>query len=132
VKPLTPIQQRLADGAARRIEDPDAPLEILFQHTVLCQTCLPFRDPGDEVRVWERLNGDVHLKVIAGEAMHPKLRRLVPLGLPFGPKARMILMHINQQALLGNELRRSRSRTRSRNSWSARWGSTATGAIWAS
>jgi Plasmid encoded RepA protein len=31
--------------------------------------------------------------------MHPEQGRLVPVGLPFGPKARMILMHINQQAL---------------------------------
>jgi len=31
--------------------------------------------------------------------MHPEKGRLVPLGLPFGPKARMILMHINQQAI---------------------------------
>ena len=23
---------------------------ILYQHTVLCQTCLPYRDPGDDVR----------------------------------------------------------------------------------
>ena len=48
---------------------------------------------------WERLNGNVHLEVNAGKAMHPDLGRLVALGLPFGPKARMILMHINQQAL---------------------------------
>ncbi len=95
----TPIQQRLIDGAVRNIEQPDEPQSLLFQHTVLCQTCLPFRDPGDEARTWERLNGNVHLKVLAGEAMHPDQGRLVPLGLPFGPKARMILMHINQQAL---------------------------------
>ena len=31
--------------------------------------------------------------------MHPDQGRLVPLGLPFGPKARMIIMHINQQSL---------------------------------
>jgi hypothetical protein len=60
---------------------------------------LPFRDPGDEIRTWERLNGMIHLEVNAGKAMHPEQGRLVPLGLPFGPKARMILMHINQQAL---------------------------------
>jgi hypothetical protein len=60
---------------------------------------MPFRDPGDEVRTWERLNGNVHLEVNAGKAMHPDKGCLVPLGLPFGPKARMILMHINQQAL---------------------------------
>lgn len=93
------IQQRLIDGAAFQIENPDEPQNYLFQHTVLCQTCLPFRDPGDEARTWERLNGNVHLKVLAGEAMHPEQGRLVPVGLPFGPKARMILMHINQQAL---------------------------------
>jgi hypothetical protein len=96
---LTPIQQRLVDGAARSTENPDEPQSILFQHTVLCQTCMPFRDPGDELRTWERLNGNVHLKVLAGEAMHPEKGCFVPLGLPFGPKARMILMHINQQAM---------------------------------
>ena len=95
----TPIEQRLIDGAAFRIENPDAAQSLLFQHTVLCQTYLPFRDPGDEARTWERLNGNVHLKVLAGEAMHPGQGRLVPIGLPFGPKARMILMDINQQAL---------------------------------
>lgn len=93
------IQKRLVEGAAFQIENPEEPQSILYQHTVLCQTCLPFRDPGDHARTWERLNGSVHLKVLAGEAMHPDKGCLVPVGLPFGPKARMILMHINQQAL---------------------------------
>lgn len=92
------IEQRLIEGAALA-GDTSAPRDILYQHTVLCQTCLPFRDPGDDVRTWERLNGGVHLKVLAGDAMHPDQGRLVPVGLPFGPKARMILMHINQMAL---------------------------------
>jgi Plasmid encoded RepA protein len=95
----TPIEKRLIEGAAYRVENPDEAQSLVFQHTVLCQTCLPFRDPGDEVRTWERLNGNVHLEVNAGKAMHPEQGRLVALGLPFGPKARMILMHINQQAL---------------------------------
>jgi Plasmid encoded RepA protein len=95
----TPIEKRLIDGAVYQMENPDEAQSLVFQHTVLCQTCLPFRDPGDEARTWERLNGNVHLKVLAGEAMHPEQGCLVPLGLPFGPKARMILMHINQQAL---------------------------------
>jgi hypothetical protein len=54
----TRIEQRLIDGAAFRIENPDEPQSLVFQHTVLCQTCLPFRDPGDQVRTWERLNGE--------------------------------------------------------------------------
>jgi hypothetical protein len=95
----TPIQKRLIDSAALSVEKPDS-RSLLYQHTVFCQTCLPYRDPGDEARTWERLNGDVHLKVLAGEAMHPEQNRLVPIGLPFGPKCRMVLMHINQRALI--------------------------------
>ena len=73
--------------------------ELLFQHTVLCQTCLPYRDPGDDVRTWERRNGRVHLKVLAGEALHPVLREFVQVGLPFGPKPRLLLAHLNAEAM---------------------------------
>jgi hypothetical protein len=97
MKGPSPIQQRLLNVAAIMIEEPE---NVLFQHSVFCQTCLPFRDPGDDVRVWERSNGRAHLKVLAGEAMHPREGRFVELGLPFGPKSRMILMHINQRALI--------------------------------
>ncbi|MGA9128073.1 MAG: replication protein RepA [Terracidiphilus sp.] len=90
------IELRLLDAVAN--DNDSAP--ILFQHTIFCQTCLPNRDPGDDVRLWERSNGKAHLEVLAGKAMHPREGRFVELGLPFGPKARMILMHINQRALL--------------------------------
>ena len=95
----SPIKTRIIEAAAAKVEKPDDSREILYQHTVLCQTGLPYRDPGDAARTWERLNGNVHLKVLAGEAMHPLQGRLVPVGLPFGSKARLILMHINQRAL---------------------------------
>jgi hypothetical protein len=95
----TPIQNRLMEAAARAAQEQDDQ-SILFQHSVFCQTCLPYRDPGDKVRVWERINGRSHLKVLAGEAMNPQEGRFVEMGLPFGPKARMILMHINQRALI--------------------------------
>lgn len=95
----TPIQNRLLEAAARYAQEQDDQ-SILYQHSVFCQTCLPYRDPGDDVRIWERVNGRAHLKVLAGEALHPKEERFVELGLPFGPKSRMILMHINQRALI--------------------------------
>lgn len=97
LKPLTPIKQRLTVSAARAANGSDE-AEALYQHTVLCQTCLPFRDPG-AARLWEQNNGYVTLQLQAGEAMHPLSHRFVQVGLPFGPKARMILMHINQCAL---------------------------------
>lgn len=95
----TRIQNRLLETAARCAQEQDDQ-SILYQHSVFCQTCLPYRDPGDGVRVWERSNGRAHLRVLAGEALHPKEERFVELGLPFGPKSRMILMHINQRALI--------------------------------
>ncbi len=89
----------MIDTAAFTVEQPDLQT-LLYQHTVFCQTSLPYRDPGEEARTWERLNGEVYLKVLAGEAMHPDLGRFVPVGLPFGPKCRMVLMQINQRALV--------------------------------
>jgi hypothetical protein len=94
--PQTLIQKRLIDTAG--LLD-DGKQDVTFQHSILCQTSLPYRDPGDDVRVWERLNGTAHLEVLAGKAMHPELGRLVPLGLPFGPKTRLILAHVNAEAL---------------------------------
>jgi hypothetical protein len=94
----TIIEKRVIDTAGLLAES-DEKQPVTFQHTILCQTCLPYRDPGDDVRVWERLNGDAHLEVLAGKAMHPEQGRLVPLGLPFGPKPRLVLAHVNAEAL---------------------------------
>jgi hypothetical protein len=51
------------------------------------------------VREWLRVNGGVHLKIIAGEALHPKLKQLARVGLPFGAKSRLVLAHLNTEAL---------------------------------
>lgn len=93
----TIIKDRLIETAGLLAEDERQ--AITFQHSIICQTSLPYRDPGDDVRTWERLNGSAHLKVLAGEAMHPEKGRLVPLGLPFGPKPRLVLAHLNTEAL---------------------------------
>ena len=77
-------------------EEPGA---VLYAHTVLCQTGMPYRNPGNDVREWERTNGAARLKVLAGEAMHPETGQFVQLGLPYGPKPRLILAHLNGEAL---------------------------------
>ena len=87
---------RLLDAAAATERDPES---ILYMHTVMCQTGLPYRNPGDDVRVWDRINGAVHLRIRAGEAMHPELGRLVDLGLPYGSKPRLLLAYLNAEAL---------------------------------
>ena len=70
---------RLLDAGDATDRDPDS---IRYMHTVMCQTGLPYRNPGDEMREWERVNGAVHMAVTAGKAMHPELGRFVNLGLP--------------------------------------------------
>jgi hypothetical protein len=65
VKPLSPTQQRLIKSSV--LIEADQPDSILYQHTVFCQTGLPYRGPGDDARVWERTNGTAHLKIIAGK-----------------------------------------------------------------
>lgn len=94
VKPPSAQKKRLFDLPA-----PNTDEAILYQHSVLCQTCMPFRDPGDEVRQWERANGMVSLLLAAGQAFHPDTRRFFDVGLPFGPKPRLVLYHLNAEAL---------------------------------
>jgi hypothetical protein len=69
------------------------------QHSVLCQTSLPYRDPGDEVRLWKRANGRVKLELQAGRLLDPTIDDFVDVGLPFGPKPRLVLCHLNAEAL---------------------------------
>ena len=88
--------KRLLDAAEATRSEPD---EVFYQHSVLAQTSLPYRNPGDEVRLWERRNGTARLEINAGKAMHPELGELIPLGLPYGPKPRLILAHLNSEAL---------------------------------
>ena len=88
LKPLTSVQMRLIESASEiREGQPD---DIAFQHSVLCQTSLPYRSTPQ--RRWEAQNGNVMLLVQAGEAFDPNKRQWVELPLPFGPKARLILM----------------------------------------
>jgi hypothetical protein len=91
-------RRRLLDAAAASVTAVD-PETLAFQHSIFCQTGLPYRDPGPGVREWERVNGRASLKVLAGEALDPKSMRWLPLGLPFGVKPRLILIHLASEAV---------------------------------
>lgn len=80
------------------IEDP-AKGSIFYQHTVLCQTSLPYKNPGDEVFEWERENGFIHLRVEARKALHPTTKEWIRLGLPWGAKPRLIMAYLNTKAI---------------------------------
>jgi hypothetical protein len=93
------LRRGMAEEPFRVVPEPDEPAAVLFQHSVLAQTCLPYRDPGSEVRVWERRNGYAHLLVEAGHIFDPARERYVPTGLPYGPKPRLVLAYVNAEAL---------------------------------
>jgi hypothetical protein len=94
---LSSVKKRLLQSALA-IEAQD-PASILFQHTCLCQTGLPYRDPGPDVTVWDRQQGAISLRIRAGEVEDEKAGGWRSVGLPFGPKPRVILSYLNATAI---------------------------------
>src|ERR1043166_1019818 len=97
IKGLSRVEKRAIKTSTQISFEP--PEQIAFQHTVLCQTSMPYRDRGDKIRKWEHKQGNVSLLIEAGSAINPVTDEWVELGLPFGPKPRLILAHLNAEAL---------------------------------
>ena len=66
--------------------------DAAFSHSLLAQVNLPYRNPGDDLRVFERLSGSVSLRIEAGSILTPDGFRDV--GLPWGARSRLILLHL--------------------------------------
>ena len=94
---VTAVQQRLLNLGAEIATTP--PDDLAFQHSVLTQTSLPTSKPPEGVLVWERQQGRARLRVEAGSVLDPKTGQYVQPGLPYGPKARLLLMHLNSEAV---------------------------------
>lgn len=95
-KPPSRIKRRLIESSV--LIEGDDPDSITYMHTVFCQTGLPYRNPGPNVREWNRRQGNAFLTVEAGRALHPE-EGFVKLSLPYGAKPRLILCYLNSQAL---------------------------------
>jgi hypothetical protein len=93
LKPLSHVQARLLEPCTKH------QLDICFQHSVLCQTGFPYRDPGQNVRSWERQQGNVMLRIEAGAVPDPSTGKYRDVSLPWGTKPRLILTHLNAEAL---------------------------------
>ena len=96
VKPLTLVEKRLINSAADIATYPEHE-EVSFLHTLFCQTGMPYRKPTE--RVWEHANGKVSVRVEAGNAYNPEKDAFVPLPLPYGPKARLVQIHLDSEAI---------------------------------
>jgi len=94
---LTPQQRRLLDtSVAIRTHPPE---RIDFLHTVQCQIGIPYRNPGDSVREWDRKQGHASLRIEAGSVIDPETGNFVHVGLPYGEKPRLVLIHMATEAV---------------------------------
>src|SRR5579884_3864675 len=94
---LTRQQRRLLDASTAIRGDP--PDRIDFLHTVQCQCGIPYKNPGDDVREWDRKQGNAALRIEAGSAIDPKTGTFRKLGLPYGEKPRLVLIHLATEAV---------------------------------
>jgi hypothetical protein len=70
-------------------------------HSVLAVCGLPYSRLPAEAKTYERRQGNMSLLVKAGEVMTPH-GEWVSQPIPYGPKARLILMHLCSEALHNN------------------------------
>ena len=81
----------------------DPPERIDFLHTIQCQCGIPYKNPGDDVREWDRREGNATLRIEAGSAIDPQSGDFVKLGLPYGEKPRLVLIHLASEAVRSGE-----------------------------
>jgi Plasmid encoded RepA protein len=96
---LSVVDSRMRSSAVDILTKAASIDDAIFQHSVLCQTFLPYRNPGNEQRIWKHKQGHVSLAIQANETINPQTGEFEFIGLPYGPKARLILAHINSQAV---------------------------------
>jgi hypothetical protein len=68
-------------------------------HSVLALCGLPYRQPSAGARQYQREYGRNSLVVQAGFLKDPVSGKMAPQGLPYGPKARLLLLHICTMAI---------------------------------
>jgi hypothetical protein len=80
-------------------KDPqDDQSELCYQHSIFCQMRLPYRNPK-ALPSWTRRQGDRILTIEAGRRTDPATGKDIPTQIPWGTKARLILAHLNGEAL---------------------------------
>ncbi len=105
---LSTTSKRERERLARRVEAthdimsslPEAE-DLSFLHSGLCQTCLPHSRPAQNHTVWRRTSGRFTLSITPGTLSRANA---APgddgyVGVPFGSKARLILIHLQTEGL---------------------------------
>lgn len=89
----TPTEKaRISAAAAAMAEDFEDLDRAAWTHSAFCQTGLPHSKPVSNSEPWHRKNGALHLVVEPGTIIDQDRPRYV--GVPYGAKARLILIYI--------------------------------------
>lgn len=94
---VDPADRYLVDSAARVMEDERQRLNLIYSG--FSQTSLPLRTPKESI--WRREGGAVTLLIESGLEEDG----ITPVGLPAGPKARIILIYLQTRAKQTNSRR---------------------------
>jgi hypothetical protein len=73
--------------------------DLSFLHSGLCQTCLPHSRPAENNSVWQRKSGRFSLTVQPGTFDFDRGKGAEWVGVPYGPKARLILIHLQTEGM---------------------------------
>ncbi len=68
-------------------------------HSVLAMCSLPYQRQPLGVREWERKQGRMSLKVVAGQLISPEDGTWVDQPLPYGSRSRLLLLHTCSEAI---------------------------------
>lgn len=96
---MTPVRAKRYSGLVSILEKSGEIEDAAFLHSVLCQTFLPYKDPGDDVREYTKTQGNAVLLLKAGELFNPRTKTFDRVALPYGTKARLVLAYINTIAI---------------------------------
>lgn len=78
--------------------EPPSPADVRHIHSVLAICGLPYDRQPLDVREFERVQGNMAIDISAGSVRDPDGNK-IQQPLPFGPKARLILMHLCSEAV---------------------------------
>jgi|MDTB01.2.fsa_nt_gb hypothetical protein len=93
----TAVERRLVDARVDLVAKVWGEYDTLFNHAVLCGLGLPYRRPPADQRVFMRSSGALSLRVEAG--VYPTANGFQEIGIPYGPRARLLLIHLCSQAV---------------------------------
>lgn len=85
--------------------------DLSFLHSGLCQTALPHSRPESNHAVWRRTSGRFTLLITPGTLVRPDAHPADEgwVGVPYGTKARLILIHLQTEGLKSRTVSLGRS-----------------------